>query len=193
MWKTISNNVSKFLIQNILVCEQQYPSIKDLHGNTSFEMCNRSPDFSICPTELTGQHLKVTYSRYKRRSSTFFSLNPPLPLRYYCNALLCNRRFSFGCHPSVRSVPLRSPISLPWSVPDIVSSNTFELKIRIACANPCLASANMTGCISSDIHCLCTNTAFISSTTNCIYGACNGTDLQSALATAREICAKVVR
>ncbi|KAF8909778.1 hypothetical protein CPB84DRAFT_1842997 [Gymnopilus junonius] len=36
------------------------------------------------------------------------------------------------------------------------------------CAIPCTASADLGGCVVSDTHCLCTNQAFVSSTTTCM-------------------------
>ncbi|KAF5325447.1 hypothetical protein D9619_010044 [Psilocybe cf. subviscida] len=59
------------------------------------------------------------------------------------------------------------------------------------CAIPCTMSADFGGCAPTDNHCLCTNQAFVSSTTTCVQKACTGTDLQNALAFSRDLCLKV--
>ncbi|KJA23974.1 hypothetical protein HYPSUDRAFT_117173, partial [Hypholoma sublateritium FD-334 SS-4] len=61
------------------------------------------------------------------------------------------------------------------------------------CANSCIADANLGSCTSAtDLLCLCTSSAFISSTTTCIEAACTGSDLATALSVSQAICASVV-
>ena len=60
------------------------------------------------------------------------------------------------------------------------------------CAATCLATANLEGCQPNDNKCLCSSSAFVSSTTACIQSACSGSDLTNAEAAAREICDSVV-
>ncbi|KAF8153308.1 hypothetical protein B0H34DRAFT_723056 [Crassisporium funariophilum] len=60
------------------------------------------------------------------------------------------------------------------------------------CATACLTSADLGGCQQSDTKCLCSNKAFVSSTTTCITTACtNAADLQAALGFAQQLCAAV--
>ncbi|KAI0062583.1 hypothetical protein BV25DRAFT_1825595 [Artomyces pyxidatus] len=61
------------------------------------------------------------------------------------------------------------------------------------CAIPCLTNADFGSCAQTDITCLCNSSAFITSTTVCIQGACTGTDLANAEAAARSECEAVVR
>ena len=65
--------------------------------------------------------------------------------------------------------------------------------ILLACAIPCTTSANLGGCVATDTQCLCTNTAFVSSTTTCVQTACTGADLAAALKFSVDLCLKVVR
>ncbi|TFY76894.1 hypothetical protein EWM64_g7115 [Hericium alpestre] len=60
------------------------------------------------------------------------------------------------------------------------------------CALPCLASANFGSCGTTDLKCLCASNDFISSVTNCIVGACQGSDLTNAEGAAQSECAAVV-
>ncbi|KDR76917.1 hypothetical protein GALMADRAFT_138956 [Galerina marginata CBS 339.88] len=61
-----------------------------------------------------------------------------------------------------------------------------------SCAVPCTTSADLGGCVVSDTHCLCTNPAFVGSTTTCIEKACTDPkDLASALAFSQGLCLKV--
>ena len=62
----------------------------------------------------------------------------------------------------------------------------------IACAVPCLANANLGGCVATDTLCTCKNQAFVSSVTECIYSKCSGSDLTTAVDTAKQICEAVV-
>ncbi|KAI0299375.1 hypothetical protein B0F90DRAFT_1631242, partial [Multifurca ochricompacta] len=62
-----------------------------------------------------------------------------------------------------------------------------------ACAQPCLAKADLGNCLSGEVHCLCTNQAFIVSTTQCFISSCSGTDLQTAEQIAQETCRAAVR
>ncbi|KAI0672256.1 hypothetical protein C8Q78DRAFT_1026087 [Trametes maxima] len=59
------------------------------------------------------------------------------------------------------------------------------------CATPCLASADFGNCDPLDDGCLCKNANFISSTTKCIQGACQGNELQTALTAAQQACLSV--
>ncbi|KAH9474519.1 hypothetical protein JR316_0012980 [Psilocybe cubensis] len=60
------------------------------------------------------------------------------------------------------------------------------------CALPCVANPDLGDCVTvTDTHCLCTNKAFVSSTTTCIQNACSGQDLDDALAFSRSLCLKV--
>ncbi|KAF8961424.1 hypothetical protein BDZ97DRAFT_1829218 [Flammula alnicola] len=61
------------------------------------------------------------------------------------------------------------------------------------CAVACTTSADLGGCVATDTHCLCTNPAFVSSTTTCIEAACTGADLQNALTFSQQLCLAVVR
>ncbi|KAI0649884.1 hypothetical protein C8Q79DRAFT_354121 [Trametes meyenii] len=60
-----------------------------------------------------------------------------------------------------------------------------------ACATPCLASADFGNCDPLDDACLCKNQNFISSTTQCIQGACQGDELQAAVTAAQQACVAV--
>ncbi|KAF8314520.1 hypothetical protein DL93DRAFT_2080179 [Clavulina sp. PMI_390] len=63
-----------------------------------------------------------------------------------------------------------------------------------ACADSCLANANLDGCGATDYSCLCQDHTFLDTTTQCIYNACTDpTDLQQAVATASAVCAAAVR
>ncbi|KIM41248.1 hypothetical protein M413DRAFT_445285 [Hebeloma cylindrosporum] len=60
-----------------------------------------------------------------------------------------------------------------------------------ACAIPCTTSADLGGCTVTDTKCLCTNDAFVSSTTKCVQAACTGDDLAAALKFSQDLCLKV--
>ncbi|KAI0697623.1 hypothetical protein C8T65DRAFT_525472, partial [Cerioporus squamosus] len=56
------------------------------------------------------------------------------------------------------------------------------------CANSCLANADFGSCDPLDDSCLCKSQAFVSSVTDCITGACQGSDLQAAESAAQQLC-----
>jgi len=59
------------------------------------------------------------------------------------------------------------------------------------CGLTCLTNANLGGCASNDNKCLCSNPAFVSSTTQCIQSSCTGSDLQAAETFAQQTCLAV--
>lgn len=109
------------------------------------------------------------------------------------NAFLCRSRCTLGrCCVRVRVLPRRSS-ELPKYVLFMPRRTASDDRINIAaCAVTCTSQADLGGCISSDFHCLCTNQKFVSSTTDCIYKTCTGTDLTDSLALSQQLCAKVV-
>ncbi|KLO09992.1 hypothetical protein SCHPADRAFT_907285 [Schizopora paradoxa] len=60
-----------------------------------------------------------------------------------------------------------------------------------ACGLSCLENADLGGCASNDNACLCNNSAFVSSTTQCIQSSCTGSDLQAAETFAQQTCLAV--
>ena len=60
-----------------------------------------------------------------------------------------------------------------------------------ACALTCMASADTGSCQSDDNGCLCRDSAFVNSVTECVESSCTGSDLTNALAFAQENCAAV--
>lgn len=71
----------------------------------------------------------------------------------------------------------------------------LELIIHyLACATPCLTNPNLHGCAITDFTCLCTNTAFLNESSQCIYDNCtNPKDLKQATDTANGVCEAAVR
>jgi len=58
----------------------------------------------------------------------------------------------------------------------------------------CTTSADLGGCALTNTKCLCTNQAFIASTTPCIQKSCTDPkDLTDALAASQALCAAAVR
>ncbi|KAM5536780.1 hypothetical protein V8D89_009498 [Ganoderma adspersum] len=60
-----------------------------------------------------------------------------------------------------------------------------------SCSTTCLTNANFGSCDPLDDSCLCHDSGFISSVTNCIVGACTGSDLTNAEAAAQQLCLAV--
>ncbi|PIL29138.1 hypothetical protein GSI_09187 [Ganoderma sinense ZZ0214-1] len=59
------------------------------------------------------------------------------------------------------------------------------------CSESCLTNANFGSCDPLDDSCLCHDSGFVSSVTNCIVGACSGSDLTTAEAAAQQLCLAV--
>ena len=69
-----------------------------------------------------------------------------------------------------------------------------QLTLRaLACALPCLVSANFGSCSQTDIACLCSSSSFVSSLATCIESSCTGADVQTAISQATALCANNVR
>ncbi|KAF8273554.1 hypothetical protein EI94DRAFT_1696531 [Lactarius quietus] len=58
-----------------------------------------------------------------------------------------------------------------------------------ACAQTCLESANFGSCGPTDVTCLCQETSFIVSTTQCFEANCSSSDLATADSVAQQACA----
>ncbi|KAI9438283.1 hypothetical protein H4582DRAFT_252538 [Lactarius indigo] len=57
------------------------------------------------------------------------------------------------------------------------------------CAQDCLEVADLGSCLVGEIECLCKNSAFIISTTQCFEAKCTGNDLETSESIARQSCA----
>ncbi|KAL1742669.1 hypothetical protein HDZ31DRAFT_75371 [Schizophyllum fasciatum] len=57
------------------------------------------------------------------------------------------------------------------------------------CLLTCIATANTSGCDSSDTACLCGNDTFVSSVTQCVQSSCSADDVQASLEGAQAVCA----
>ena len=139
------------------------------------------PPRGIKELESTPQFFTGTFSGFE------FALSQPsscISLPY--SSLL---PLSFPHPPPLLLVNL-SPVSHFDKMLSLIINLYYTL---LDCAAACLANANLNGCIQSDTHCLCTNQAFVSSTTGCITAACSGADLQNALSFSQALCAAVVR
>ena len=110
-------------------------------------------------------------------------------------------RFSFtliafaGLAASVSAAHLKLVARQYPSMYDIIVRWTHDCShhLQLACADPCIANADLDGCFSDDNNCLCHSAAFVDSVTACIDTSCSGSDVATAEAVAQEICADVVR
>ncbi|KAI0252808.1 hypothetical protein BJV78DRAFT_269951 [Lactifluus subvellereus] len=57
-----------------------------------------------------------------------------------------------------------------------------------ACAQACLAKADLGKCTAQEVQCLCTEQSFVVSTTQCFQQNCDNSDLQVAEKVAEESC-----
>ncbi|KAL1661799.1 hypothetical protein GGF50DRAFT_104839 [Schizophyllum commune] len=57
------------------------------------------------------------------------------------------------------------------------------------CLLTCIATADTSGCDSSDTACLCGNDTFVSSVTQCVQSSCSADDVQASLQGAQAVCA----
>ncbi|KAF5372590.1 hypothetical protein D9758_005163 [Tetrapyrgos nigripes] len=71
------------------------------------------------------------------------------------------------------------------------SASTLRARQIPNCASVCIANADYDGCAPTDNVCLCHSQKFVSSTAECIAGACTGDDLEQANADSRQLCAAV--
>ncbi|THH06262.1 hypothetical protein EW145_g4218 [Phellinidium pouzarii] len=84
---------------------------------------------------------------------------------------------------------MRFPVALLFAS---AASAAFVSRASVPqCAIACIQTANLDGCSSSDDVCLCSNAAFVNSTTSCIESTCSGSDLAAAEAFAQENCGAV--
>ncbi|KAI9464048.1 hypothetical protein BJY52DRAFT_1251265 [Lactarius psammicola] len=60
-----------------------------------------------------------------------------------------------------------------------------------SCAQQCLVTADLGNCLVGEVQCLCSNSAFIISTTQCFQQNCNASDLETSESVARQSCAAV--
>ncbi|KAF7973778.1 hypothetical protein HWV62_14252 [Athelia sp. TMB] len=71
------------------------------------------------------------------------------------------------------------------------SASVFPRQTLPSCAVPCLQNANFGSCAEDDNVCLCNDQTFITSTTQCIEGACSGSDLTNAEQYSAALCKAV--
>jgi len=83
--------------------------------------------------------------------------------------------------------------TFPGMSPNAFFIITYTQIVLVACAVPCLENADLGSCSAQYNVCLCSNRAFVNSTTICIEGACTGADLTNAELLARDICQSVAR
>ncbi|KIY53858.1 hypothetical protein FISHEDRAFT_32407, partial [Fistulina hepatica ATCC 64428] len=61
------------------------------------------------------------------------------------------------------------------------------------CLLVCIADASLGDCSSTDDSCLCQNSDFVSSVTDCVVNDCPSDEIQTALDSSEELCEAVVR
>ncbi|KAJ1301266.1 hypothetical protein OPQ81_003673 [Rhizoctonia solani] len=70
----------------------------------------------------------------------------------------------------------------------VASASSLGKRQIPSCAMTCIQNANLDGCSATDNTCLCKSEKFVQSTYSCIAGACQGKDLDTAVAAANALC-----